>query len=102
MACFYGDAPLKEMEAILADELVFQGPFCEFNSARDYLESLKADPPGDAKYEILQVYEAGDSICFIYRFIKQGISTLMAQTFEIRAGKIVKIILIFDTRAFDT
>ena len=100
MACFYGDAPLESMEALLADDLIFRGPFYEFTSARDYLESLRTYPPNDAKYKLLNVYEKDNSVCFIYLFTKPDIETLMAQTFEVNDGKISKINLIFDTNAF--
>lgn len=100
MACFFGDAPLEFMEALLADDLIFRGPFYEFTSARDYLESLKANPPNDAKYKLENFYENDNSVCFIYLFTKSGIETLMAQTFEVDDGKISKINLIFDTKAF--
>jgi hypothetical protein len=100
MACFYGDTPLESMEAILADDLIFRGPVYEFSSAKDYLESLRANPPIGAKYQIVKVYEDDNSVCFIYLFSKPGIETLMAQTFEVDNGKINKINLIFDTKAF--
>ena len=100
MASFYGDAPLESMGELLADDLIFWGPRYEFSSAKDYLESLKADPPVDAKYQMLEVYEGDNSVCFIYLFSKPGIKTLMAQTFEVNDGKINKINLIFDTKAF--
>ena len=100
MASFYGDAPLELMESLLAEDLVFKGPFFEFNSAEAYIESLKKDPPRDVKYKILQTYEKENSVCLIYQFSKPGVETLMAQTFEVKDNKITKIDLIFDTKAF--
>ena len=100
MACFYGEAPMAELEPLLADVLIFQGPLYEFFSARDYLESLIEDPPTGAAYKMIKVYEGDDSVCLIYQFSKQGIETLMAQTFEVENGKITRIILIFDTNGF--
>lgn len=101
MECFYGDAPLDSMRHLLADDLEFEGPFYKFNSAKDYLECLKVNPPSEAKYKMLQVYEGGDSVCLVYIFTKPGVETLMAQTFEVANGKIGRIRLIFDTKAFD-
>jgi len=100
MDCFYGKAPLDSMVDLLADDLVFQGPFHTFHSAKDYLESLKADPPLDASYRIVNVYENDNSVCLIYQFSKPGVETLVVQTFEIRGDRISKITLIFDTNAF--
>lgn len=100
MAAFFGEAPLTSMEALLADDLIFRGPFFEFESAKAYLASLKKDPPIDVKYRILDEYEKKDSACLIYQFSKPGVQTSMAQTFEVSDGKITKITLIFDTKAF--
>jgi hypothetical protein len=100
MACFYGEAPLESMETLLAKNLRFKGPLYEFDSAKEYLESLKADPPTNATYNILETFESANSTCLIYEFSKPGVETLMAQTFEVNAGKITNIKLIFDTNAF--
>jgi hypothetical protein len=100
MLSFYGERSLESMKSLLAEDLVFKGPFFEFNSAGQYLESLKTDPPKDVKYEILKTYQKDNSVCLIYKFFKPGVETLMAQTFDINRGKIAKIYLIFDTKAF--
>lgn len=97
MECFYGDQPLELMESILADDLDFKGPLNEFNSAKDYLESLTANPPQGMDFRIINEYENEDSVCLIYLFSKLGVETYMAQYFEIKDGKISKIRLIFDT-----
>jgi len=101
MAAFYGDAPLESMRALLADNLIFTGPFNMFNSAQSYMHSLTSDPPRNVRYQLLAHYENGNSACLIYRFIKPGVNTPMAQIFETDKDKIQKITLIFDTKAFD-
>jgi hypothetical protein len=100
LASFFGDAPLEAMEPLLADDLVFEGPLYEFHSAKSYLDALKADPPENVSYQLLAQFENHNSACLIYRFIKPGIETPMAQTFDIANGKISKIRLIFDTKVF--
>ena len=100
MASFYGETPLASMIPLLADDLIFKGPFFEFDSAKDYLASLQADPPQEAKYQILDIYEKKNSVCLIYHFSKPGVETTMVQIFEIKKGKIARIKLIFDTAAF--
>ncbi|KPK55898.1 MAG: hypothetical protein AMS22_02900 [Thiotrichales bacterium SG8_50] len=97
---FVGELPLESMAPVLADDLRFVGPWFEFDSAQAYLESLRADPPQAARYEILNAFEDGNSACLIYRFSKPGVQALVAQTFEVRDGKIGRIRLIFDTKAF--
>jgi len=100
MASFYGEAPLEAMLPLLSEDLIFKGPFVEFNTAVDYFESLKTNLPVDVKYKILNVYEKENSVCLIYEFSKPGLVTPMAQTFEVVNGKITNIRLIFDTNAF--
>ncbi len=100
MAAFYGDSPLESMKPLLASDLVFEGPFHTSKTGDAYFESLAKNPPKDVKYQILEVYEKETSACLIYQFSKPGVETTMVQTFEINDGKITKIKLIFDTRAF--
>ena len=100
IAAFFGETPLESMAALLADKLIFEGPFYTFNTARDYLVSLQDDPPKDVSYTILNAYEDESSACLIYKFRKPGIEVLMAQYFEVADSKITKIRLIFDTKKF--
>lgn len=98
MDCFFGHSPLHKMRSLLAEDLIFEGPLHRSCSARSYLEALDSDPPSDVHYEIEEVYESENSVCLIYQFSKPGVATRMAQTFEIRDGKICRIRLVFDTR----
>ena len=101
MAAFYGESPLESLRTLLADNLIFTGPFNTFNSAQSYMDSLTSDPPCNFAYQLLARYENVNSACLIYRFIKPGINEPMAQIFETEKDKIQKITLIFDTKAFD-
>ena len=88
------------MEEIFAENLIFEGPFQCTTSAKDYINSLRKDPPSNVSYEIEEVFENENSACFMYQFSKPGVKTRMAQTFDINDGKITKIKLVFDTRSF--
>ena len=99
MACFYGEAPLASMRAFLADDLIFEGPMFRFNSADAYMQSLLKEP-SNASYELVYQFQTKDSVCFVYKFFKQELETLMSQTFECVEGKIQKIVLIFDSAVF--
>ena len=85
----------------MADDFSFSGPFYQFDSAEGYIESLQSDPPNGFQYEIIRSFEDESSACLIYRFSKPGVSTPMAQWFEMKDGKIRKILLIFDSGAFE-
>lgn len=100
MEIFFSGGDIEELSQILAKDLVFEGPFYRFNSAKDYLESLRKDPPEGMEYDLLKSFENKSGACLIYRFFKQDISIPMAQIFETKDDRISKIVLIFDARAF--
>ncbi len=97
---FIGHEPLESMEAVFAENLIFEGPFQRTTSAKAYIESLRKNPPNNVSIETEDVFEKENSVCFVYQFSKQGIKTRMVQTFEVNDEKISKIILVFDTNAF--
>ena len=100
MEIFFSGENLEELGDLFAKDLTFRGPLYEFNSAEDYIDSLKSDPPQEFAYEILSSFESSSSARLVYRFTKPGVSTLMAQLFEVSDDKISKIVLVFDTSAF--
>jgi hypothetical protein len=100
MEIFFSGENIEELRHLFAEDLTFRGPLYEFNSAEDYIDSLKSDPPQGFAYEILSSFENSSSARLVYRFSKPGVSTLMAQLFEVSDDKISKIVLVFDTSAF--
>lgn len=96
---FYGK-DYKKLNSLLSDNCKFVGPFYQFNNSNEYINSLLNDPPKQFNFEILKTYEENDSVCLIYKFYKPGISTTMAQIFEIEESRISSIQLIFDTQQF--
>jgi len=101
MDLFYHEEDVELLHDVLKD-LYFEGPLYQFSSADDYIESLKQDPPSGMDYRIIKSYTDIDSVCLIYEFTRQGVSTVMAQTFDIHEGKIARIRLIFDTAALES
>jgi hypothetical protein len=97
---FYSGNNIDELSQILAGDLTFEGPFYKFESAKDYIESLRKDPPVGMKYELLRSFQSESFVCLIYRFAKPGISIPMAQIFEVEDERIKNITLIFDTAPF--
>ena len=100
MAVFYSGEDPEELRAIVAEDLVFEGPFVRCESADDYIEALRGDSREGLSYEVLWEFESGASACLVYRFSKPGVDTTMAQVFETRGGRIARITLVFDTGAF--
>ncbi|MGD9385105.1 MAG: nuclear transport factor 2 family protein [Thioalkalispiraceae bacterium] len=101
MEVIYGEKSPDLLKALLAKDCHFKGPWYEFNSAAEYIDSLKKDPPADFNYTLIDAFEGDNSACLVYQFKKKGISTPMTQVFEVMKGKISKILLIFDTAGFN-
>ena len=100
MDILFSGGDLDELSVIFSDHLQFEGPLYRFDSASDYITSLKADPPVDFEYKLIRVFEAAGSVNLIYEFTKGKILTPMSQLFEFENGKICRILLIFDTADF--
>lgn len=100
MDCLFETGNLEELRNILCDDFVFIGPLFQFHSADSYLVSLSNDPPKDFNYRLIKSYGDITTACLLYQFSKPGISTPMSQLFEIRNGKISRILLVFDTDKF--
>jgi len=100
MDIFYSGNNIDDLSNIFSKDFSFEGPLYRFDSAKSYIDALKKDPPTGMTYEIIQTFENESTVCLIYQFLKQDISTPMAQVFEIEKEKIKKILLIFDTRVF--
>jgi hypothetical protein len=101
MDILFSESDIDELNPFLAEDLHFRGPFYQFDSANDYLDALKSDPPKAFHYHIIHSYQDRSSACLVYQFSKPGVTTPMAQMFEIENNKIKKIVLIFDTNAFN-
>ncbi len=101
MMSFFGEKPVEEMRSILMEDLIFTGPFYKYNTAEDYIQSLKENMPvDDVSYEILQEYENESSCCLVYQSSNQGADETMAQLFEVNENKIKRIRLILDASKF--
>ncbi len=100
MEIFYSGEKLDRLEPLMHDDFKFRGPFFKFNSSRDYIESLRAEPPLNCSYKIIEEFENNNTVNLIYTFAKPGITTIMSQLFRIRSNRIEEIHLIFDSAAF--
>lgn len=93
---FFGEKPVEDMRAVVVDDLEFNGPYYHFNTADEYIESLKERLPPESSYEILKELEKGNTCCLVYRYIRDGKEDIMAQLFEVNEDKITRIRLVFD------
>ena len=90
MEVFFSGGDLEELSHLFANDFRFRGPSYDFDSAEDYINSLRADPPKKFQYKIIGSFEDESSACLVYQFSKPGVSTPMAQMFEVSDGKISK------------
>lgn len=100
MEVFFSGKNVEKLSNILAEDLTFEGPFHKFESADDYINSLRLDPPIGCEYRLIKSFEDESNACLVYQFFKPSICVLMAQVFETSNGKITRILLIFDTGCF--
>ncbi len=94
---FCEGSDMEKIRDLLTEDCRFEGPFFQSDSASEYIESLKADPPKECAYDLVRAFEDEGSASIFYRFRKPGVSALMAQLFEIKDGKIDRILLVFDS-----
>ena len=97
---FYSGRDAAELRPVLAEDLVFEGPFLRCDSADAYIESLRGDSREGLSFKVLHEFESEASACLVYRFSKPGVEAVMAQVFETRCGRIARITLVFDTGDF--
>ena len=102
MEIFFSGKDFDDLHQLFSKKFSLKGPFCEFDTATEYINALKSDPPAGLKYSMIQSYENANSACLVYEFLKPGITVPMAQQFEVSNGKIDKILLIFDAGAFSS
>lgn len=97
---FFENHQFEKLYDIFAGELIFIGPFICSNTASEYINALKKDPPVNCSYEIIHQFEQQNKINVLYKFKSAEVEAWMSQLFEIEDGRIAKIILIFDSALF--
>ena len=84
------------IDPLLAPDMKFRGPFYEFNSAEEYLDSLRKDPPDRSGYIILSITENDDSLAVFYDYKKPEGVIRIAQLFKFEDLRISEMVLVFD------
>lgn len=100
LRCFCaGD--VNGLESLLAENLYFKGTLHTYGSAKEYIETLKSDPPEECGYKVLSITESEQSVAVFYDYQKPDRVIQIAQLFKIEQEKIHEILLIFDSRGID-
>lgn len=100
MEVIFSGADVDALHPLLTDDFTFRGPLYRFDSAAQYIEAMASDPLKDASYRILREFGGEDAACLVYEFTKPGVTTVMAQLFEVRDGRVAAVLLLFDSAAF--
>lgn len=82
---------------LLHTSLSYKGPLYQFESAADYLQCLRRDPPVPGHYKIKRMSKKGRVIHLSYEYIKQTKNISITQDFKIENGKITETQLDFDS-----
>ena len=98
---FYNAGPLDDLLPLFdPHDFQFSGPFARYDSARAYVDALKADPPQDCAYTLISLLENANKIGVVYEFARGDLRLPMAQLFTFRGATINRILLLFDSAKF--
>ena len=100
MSVVYGNEDINDLEDVLHENLIFNGPLFNCDSASAYIKALSDDPPKDFNYQLTNSFTAGDIVILEYNFTKKDIIVPMTQLFRIKNNKITEIELYFDPTPF--
>ena len=95
---YFCSGDIDRLEPLLADNLCFTGTLQTYTSSRNYIESLKSDPPEKCIYKIISITQNEDSVAIFYEYQKPDRTIQIAQLFKIIDQKIKDIHLIFDSK----
>jgi limonene-1,2-epoxide hydrolase len=87
---------------LLADDLVFQGPFEAFSRPEPYLEALKKLYPIVKGVKVQKLFVDGDDACLLYDMETSTPvgSALICEWYRVQDGKIKTMRAVFDARPF--
>jgi ketosteroid isomerase-like protein len=98
----FGSGDVQTARSLLADDLRFKGPFEEFQSADDYLESVAKLAQIVTGTDVKKVVASGDDVVTIYDLhtnTPAGTSNI-AEWATVENGRIVELRVFFDARPF--
>ena len=95
------EGAINELEPLLAPALSFTGTLKSYSSAKEYLASLRDDPPEQCNYNILSITENDNFVGLFYEYVKSDKSLRVAQLFKIKDQLIHEVLLVFDGRGFE-
>lgn len=98
----FGDRDPATARSLLADDLHFEGPFDQFDSADDYMQSLAKLAPIVTGSDVVKVVASGDDVVTIYDLHTNSPAgtSRIAEWTTVKGGKIAEMRVFFDARPF--
>jgi len=86
----------------LHEDVAFQGPFDDFDSAEPYLAALQRLHGVVERAEIRRLFVDGDEACLLYDLVTRSPAgtALICEWMQVRSGRIASIRAVFDARPF--
>jgi ketosteroid isomerase-like protein len=97
-----GKGDIAAARNLMQDNMIFEGPLETFNTADDYLESLKRLASIIQRIDLKKVFVDGDDVCVLYEMVTNtpAGTAFIAEWYQVRGGKIAYVRAVFDARPF--
>ena len=97
-----GKGDFATARKLMQDNMTFQGPLDTFNTADDYLESLKKLASIVQRIDLKKVFIDGDDVCVLYDMVTNtpAGTAFIAEWYHVTGGKIAALRAVFDGRPF--
>ena len=86
----------------MQDNMTFQGPLDTFNTADQYLESLKRLASIIQRIDLKKVFVDGDDVCVLYEMVTNtpAGTAFIGEWYQVKDSKIAYVRAVFDARPF--
>ena len=97
-----GKGDFATARTLMQDTMTFQGPLDTFNTADQYLESLKRLASIIQRIDLKKVFVDGDDVCVLYDMVTNtpAGTAFIAEWYQVSGGKIASLRAVFDARPF--
>jgi len=95
-----GKGDFATARKLMQDNMTFQGPLDTFNTADEYLESLKKLAAIVQRIDLKKVFGDGDDVCVLYDMVTNtpAGTAFIAECYQVKGGKIAALRVVFDAR----
>jgi len=87
---------------LMRDDMTFRGPLDTFNTADEYLASLKQLAAIVQRIDLKKVFVDGDDVCVLYDMVTNtpAGTAFIAEWYQVAGGQITALQVVFDARPF--